>query len=169
MKNDLQCRGQPMARIVPTPSQLGDCREAVAIWLWQPPLSTGPGPESGIYAMIDGYDIGPKFLAHITENHNRVIGFMVENLQARIANISDLHKCKAVLSKLHRLGIAYGNPSLRRGSFLVDDSLGRAYLHGFASSYVTTDQGVLDKELASIEDILKQPIGTSGAPFCGKL
>jgi hypothetical protein len=61
-------------------------------------LSVGLGPESEIYSIVHGHDIGPKFLAHITENHDRLIGFMVERLQARIAAVSDLRKCKAVLT-----------------------------------------------------------------------
>ncbi|KAI1410439.1 hypothetical protein F5Y13DRAFT_202229 [Hypoxylon sp. FL1857] len=167
MEGELQCRNQLVARVVSPPSQLGDYRAAIAFWLWQPPLSEGLGPESSIYAMIEGYDIGPKFLAHITENRTRIIGFMVEGLQARIAGVSDIDKCKAVLSKLHCLGIAYGN--LRRDSFLVDDSLGRAYLHDFANSYMTTDLGVLGCELAGVEDILKQPSGASLALYRWKL
>lgn len=158
--DELQCYNQLAARIVPTPGQLGDCRAAIAFWLWQPPLSVGLGPESEMYAVIHGHDIGPKFLAHITENHNRIIGFVVERLQARIAAVSDLGKCKAVLTKLHGLGIAHGG--LTRQSFLVDDGLDRAYLHNFAASYPTTDQGVLEAELASLEDILRQTVETSG-------
>lgn len=153
--DELQFYGQLAAMAVPTPSQLGDCRTAICFWLWQPPLSVGLGPESNIYGIIHGHDIGPKFLAHITENHDRIIGFMVERLQARIATISDLGKCKAVVAKLHSLGFAYGN--LVRRSFLVVDNLDRAYLHNFATSYRTTDQGVLEAELASLEDILQQP------------
>ncbi|OTA95548.1 hypothetical protein M434DRAFT_28663 [Hypoxylon sp. CO27-5] len=156
-----------MAKIVRTPSHLGNCSVAIAFWLWQPLLSSGLGPESATYAMIDGHEIGPKFLAHITENRKRVIGFMVESLQAYMASISNLDKCVAVLSKLQRLGIAHGN--LTRDSFLVVDSRGRAYLHGFQISYTTRDQGVLEKELASVENILKQSEETLRAPFREKL
>lgn len=159
-EDELQCYDQLAARIIPTPPQLGKFRAAIAFWLWQPPLSVGLGPESEIYEMIHDHDIGPKFLAHITENGDRIIGFVVERLEARIATASDLGKCSAVLAKLHGLGIAYGG--LTRQSFLVDDSIDRAYLHSFASSYRTTDQRVLDEELRSLENILQQPVTTSG-------
>jgi len=155
LDDELQLSGQLAGIPVPTPSHIGDCSRAICLWQWQPPRSVGVGPESNIYSIVHGHDIGPKFLAHITENHDRIIGFMVERLQARIATISDLGKCKAVLAKLHSLGIAYGN--LFRQAFLVVDNLNRAYLHNFSTSYRTTDRGVLEAELASLEDILQQP------------
>jgi len=157
-ERELQCYGQLLARIVPTPRHIGSCPTAIAFWLWQP-LSAGLGPESETYGLIHDRDIGPRFLAHITENRTRVIGFMVQRLEARVADASDLGRCSAVLTKLHSLGIAHG--SLTRQAFLVDDRLGQAYLHCFASSYRTTDKHVLDAELSSLEHILRQPLAAS--------
>ncbi|KAG7110304.1 hypothetical protein HYQ45_010758 [Verticillium longisporum] len=105
-----------------------------------------------MYAAIEGHDIAPKFLAHITENRGRVIGHMLERLKARLATIHDMGKCQAVLARLHGLGITHGG--LSRHSFLIDDERGRAYLHGFFNSYHTTDQGVLQAEFHSLGGIL---------------
>ncbi|KAL9111205.1 MAG: hypothetical protein Q9227_004282 [Pyrenula ochraceoflavens] len=159
-EDELQCYGHLGARIVRTPSHLGDCRTAIAFRLWQPSMSRDLGPEIEMYAVIHGHEIGPKFLAHITENQGRLIGFMVENLEARLAATSDLEKCSAVLKKLHNLGIAHGNLSLE--SFLIDDRLDRAYLHGFTCSYPTKDQGVLDAEIVSLEHMLRHSDTTAG-------
>jgi hypothetical protein len=31
-----------------------------------------------IYSLIHNHDIGPRLLAHVTENNDRVIGYMVD-------------------------------------------------------------------------------------------
>jgi hypothetical protein len=70
-----------------------------------------------MYSLIDGQGIAPKFFAHVTENRNRVIGYIVEIVKARRATIADLPSCRDVSSKLHNLGIAHG--SLHDIDFLV--------------------------------------------------
>lgn len=76
----------------------------------------------------------------------------------RLATSDDLDLCKATLSKLHSLGIAYG--LLRPESLLVvDDVPGselpkRVLLNGLAGAYFTGDQALMDAEMAKLEAML---------------
>ncbi|KAB8277879.1 hypothetical protein BDV30DRAFT_204453 [Aspergillus minisclerotigenes] len=46
--------------------------------------------ETTAYQWINGHDIGPRFLGHLTE-HGRVIGFLMEGItNARHAGLQDL-------------------------------------------------------------------------------
>jgi hypothetical protein len=124
--------------------------------------------ETEIYALIDGRDVAPKFLAHITENSggsDRVIGFMVEKVTgARPATIGDLPACKEVLARLHALGVAHG--PLGTGDFLIvtDDDIGqggtvrrtRALLQSFGGAYKTFDQSIFDAEIENLEPVFRQ-------------
>jgi hypothetical protein len=108
--------------------------------------------ETRVYSQIEGYGIGPRCLAHVTENGERVCGYMLESLPARGATIDDLEACQAVLAKLHGLKIVYGNLSSQ--SFLVLDD--RVLLHGFGGSFLTDNESPLESEMASVEDILRR-------------
>ena len=57
--------------------------------------------ETTVYQWIDGHNIGPRFLGHLTEDA-RVIGFLMERIQ-------DLEPCQQTLSRLHCLGIRHGD------------------------------------------------------------
>jgi tRNA A-37 threonylcarbamoyl transferase component Bud32 len=119
---------------------------------WYPDSIFGAIQETLIYSRIEGHGIGPKFLAHITENSERVYGYMLESLPARHATMDDLQACKAVLAKLHGLKIVHG--ALSSLSFLMVD--GRALLHRFGGSFSTDDQSVFDMEMASVGDVLQR-------------
>jgi hypothetical protein len=88
-----------------------------------------------VYSQIEAHGIGPKFLAHITENEERVYGYMLESVTARHATIDDLQACKAVLAKLHSLEIVYGCLSLQSFLILEND---QALLHCFGGSQPIT-------------------------------
>ncbi|KAJ5207512.1 hypothetical protein N7491_001859 [Penicillium cf. griseofulvum] len=86
--------------------------------------------ETTAYEWIEGYDIGPRFLGHLTED-GRVIGFLMERIRdARHAGPQDLESCREVLSRLHCLGIHHGDTN--RFNFLIRDS--QAVLIDFDSS-----------------------------------
>ena len=108
---------------------------------------------TNMFARVDGHDIGPKFLAHVTENHDRVIGYMVERLHGRHATLANLASCRAVLSKLHRLGLLHG--ALRAESFIIADD-GHAVLHDFGSCYEPDDPSLLVTEMAGLEEAFGQ-------------
>jgi len=128
-----------------------DADEVLVTTEWYPGSIFGAIQETLIYSQIEGLGIGPRFLAHITENRERVYGYMLESLPARHVTIDDLQACKAVLAKLHGLKIVHG--ALSSQSFLIVD--GRALLHNFAGSFSTDNQSLFDREITSVEDILR--------------
>lgn len=119
---------------------------------WYPETLYGPIRETEIYGLIQGKGIAPNFVAHFTENHKRVIGYLTEYIPGRHATIEDLDICRQVLLKLHELGIAHGSLSYR--CFLIHEN--RALLHGFGGSKRTNDRAVLKAEMDSLEDILQR-------------
>ncbi|KAN0089699.1 hypothetical protein V8E51_019959 [Hyaloscypha variabilis] len=110
--------------------------------------------ESHTYSLIQDTSIAPKFLAHLTECHDRVIGYVLEATPGRPVRLSDLDACREVLQKLHSLGIAHG--SLTPDAFLIRHDSPVAQMQFFYSSYETTDRAVLDKEMSSLETVLQQ-------------
>jgi hypothetical protein len=118
---------------------------------WYPYEIYGPVRETKIYAIIQEHNIGPRFLAHVTENGDRVIGYMVEHVPARRATSEDLELCQKVLSSLHMLGILHGN--LSPAAFLIHN--GRALLHGFSFAHQTQDRDILNVEMESLERVLQ--------------
>jgi hypothetical protein len=65
--------------------------------------------ESYTYSLIQDSAIAPKFLAHLTECHGRVIGYVLEAISVRPARLRDLGAYREVLQRLHSLGIAHGS------------------------------------------------------------
>lgn len=114
--------------------------------------------ETLVYSWIEGHDIGPKFLGHITEE-GRVIGFLLAKVEGRHAGINDLHHCRAAVSSLHRLGICHGD--LNRHNFLVSSS--RAYLVDFEAARRTDDQQILDGELHDLGEQLRSKSRKGGS------
>ena len=160
MTTDIQCMNRVSAVVFPTPASIAAVAQGpdvVGVWAWPPGHAHGITDETHIYSIIQARDPGmaPRFLAHITDNGTRVIGFLLERIaDAREAGLGDLEKCRNALSRLHALGIAYGGP-LKRHSFLVrgDDAV---LLQGFGGSFETTDQEVLGRELEGLGQVLAQ-------------
>jgi hypothetical protein len=146
--HSLHCAGELHAAVYP--GHLG-AEKIVAVWEWFPDDVYPIDISAEIYSRITGHDIGPRFVAHITENNNRVCGYMTEYSEARHADIGDLAACKEVLSRLHSLSISYG--TLHQWSFLVTKD--RVLLHCFANACITDDRSVLDAEIASLEQALQ--------------
>ena len=151
----LQLRGHFPSAIFPGPKSLGGSKVAA---FWNLNLNGehnhGLLCESYIYSLIQDISVAPKFLAHLTDNHKHIIGYVLELVPARNANVHDLHLCKEALQKLHNLGIAHGH--LTADTFLVHRETLSVQLQSFFSSYKTTDQDILDKEMSSVENILQQ-------------
>ncbi|KAL2846166.1 hypothetical protein BJY01DRAFT_234666 [Aspergillus pseudoustus] len=83
--------------------------------------------ETTAYERIEGHDIGPRILGHLTEGE-RVIGFLMERItNACHANQNDLASCQQSLERLHNLGVNHGDTNrfnfLSRGSkgFLINE------------------------------------------------
>ncbi|WEW59163.1 hypothetical protein PRK78_004632 [Emydomyces testavorans] len=147
---ELQCHGQLNSTIHQT-SPLHP-NGVIANLDWSPEDIYGISRETEIYSRVEGHNIGPRFLAHITENQERVIGYVVERVPGRHATVDDLEPCRQVLSKLHALGIVHG--SLSPGSFIMADD-GRVVLHGFGGSYLADDEAAFTKEMSALEDVLR--------------
>ncbi|KAM0335462.1 hypothetical protein ACHAQA_000510 [Verticillium albo-atrum] len=157
---DIQCMNDISALIVPTPPSIsaavqGLGPDVVGSWAWQPGHAHGIADASHAHSIIQARDpsLTPRLLAHITDNGTRVIGHLFERIVgAREAGTADLAKCRDTLRRLHALGIAYG--TLRRHSFLVVGEEVR--LQGLGGSFETTDEGVLGRELETLEQVLAQ-------------
>ncbi|GAW19635.1 hypothetical protein ANO14919_091240 [Xylariales sp. No.14919] len=156
---DIQCMNHISAVVFPAPAAFAATAlgpEVIGVWAWQPGNAHGIAGESDVYSAIQARDprLAPRFLAHITDNKTRIIGFLLERVAgAREAEPADLDKCRATLSRLHALGIAYGRP--RRHSFLVRGD-GTVLLQGFGGSFRTTDKEILDRELEGLEQVLAE-------------
>ena len=73
--------------------------------------------ETRAYRDLDGQDITPKFLGHLTENR-RTMGMLIEYLNDfRMASKQDLAPCTATLTHLHGLGYIHGD--INRHNFLI--------------------------------------------------
>ncbi|OIW34243.1 hypothetical protein CONLIGDRAFT_566105 [Coniochaeta ligniaria NRRL 30616] len=160
MVTDIQCMNHVSAVVLPIPASIATATlgpEVIGVWTWQPGHAHGIAAESHTYSVIQARDPGlaPRFLAHVTDNGTRVIGFLLERVSdAREAGLADLEKCRDTLRRLHALGIAKGGP-LRRHSFLVRGD-GAVLLQGFGGSFETTDREVLGLELEGLEHVLVQ-------------
>ncbi|EEH38513.2 hypothetical protein PAAG_08240 [Paracoccidioides lutzii Pb01] len=94
---------------------------------WSPEDIYSVSKDTEIYSLIEGHNIGPAFLAHITENGDSVIGYAVERIPGRRATIV----------------------------FLVADD-GHVVQHDFSESFLTGDDVAHAKYMDSLVDILWQ-------------
>lgn len=114
--------------------------------------------ETTAYQWIDGHDIGPRFLGHLTED-GRVIGFLMERIiNARHAGPQDLELCQQTLSRLHCFGVQHGD--INRFNFLIRNS--KAILIDFDSARKCDNQDALLKEFESLPGHLQDPSNTGG-------
>ncbi|KAK4155068.1 hypothetical protein C8A00DRAFT_32153 [Chaetomidium leptoderma] len=94
----------------------------------------------------------------------RAFGFMVEYMPGcRVAEAQDLEACKAVLGKLHRLGIVLG--FLDPASFLVvdkEDGQKKVFLQGFAPAATTDNQEEMDAEMRKLEAMFTKAVSEKG-------
>ena len=106
--------------------------------------------ETRAYSWIDGHDIGPRFLGHITE-HGRVIGFLMEGVSNAVhAGPQDLELCQQTLARLHDLGIRHGD--VNRFNFLIQDN--RAVLIDFDTAHRCDNQDALREESDRLAEYL---------------
>lgn len=107
--------------------------------------------DTAAYRLIEGYDIGPRFLGHLTED-GRVIGFVMERIaNARHAGPQDLDICQQTLARLHALGIRHGD--VNRFNFLIRG--GKAILFDFDTARKCDDPKLLAEELRNLQEALE--------------
>lgn len=114
--------------------------------------------ETNAYKWIEGRNIGPKFLGHLTE-HGRVIEFAMSKVEeARYATRDDLSVCRQALRRLHALGIKHGDTNKHNvlirphGVTMID--------FDFAEQNVT--EAELNEELDGLEQQLVDTSGKGG-------
>jgi predicted Ser/Thr protein kinase len=114
--------------------------------------------ETSAYQWIQNHQIGPQFLAHLTEE-GRVIGFAMERIiNCRHARPDDLALCQQALSKLHRLSIKHGD--INKHNFLIHDD--RATLIDFDAALRCDNAKVLEEEFRGLEKELSDTSGRGG-------
>ncbi|KAK2606748.1 hypothetical protein N8I77_005479 [Diaporthe amygdali] len=154
---DLQCMDYVSASIATAPAEvMTDADEVVRVTDWLPGHWVGIENDARAHEIIRAQDPGlaPRFLAHVTENHSRVIGFLLERVpDAREAGTADIDECRSALARLHALGIVKGQ--LSRHSFLVRSD-GSVMVQGpFASlSKDDSTDEVMKTEMESLGTVL---------------
>ncbi|KAI5195582.1 alpha-galactosidase A precursor [Aureobasidium subglaciale] len=114
--------------------------------------------ETQAYQWIKDLNVGPKFLAHLTEE-GRVIGFAMEHIQdARHAEPIDITLRQQALQRLHGSGIKHGD--VNKHNILIRDD--RATLIDFDNAARNQEASVLDAELNSLEAVLADQSGRGG-------
>jgi predicted Ser/Thr protein kinase len=122
----------------------------VARFEWELPRLS---QETLIYKSLEDRGLAPRFIGHVHE-HGRVIGFMLEKLDGREANIKDLSSCQSALQRLHDIGILHGDAN--RYNFIIQDDKARLIdfeksqlCHG-STAYMQTEMDSLCDQL--VED-----------------
>lgn len=114
--------------------------------------------ETTAYEWIEGQQVGPAFLGHLTEE-GRVIGFLMAQIaNCRHATPEDFPLCHSVLSKLHKLGIKHGD--INKHNFLIHD--GKATLIDFDNASRPASNDELEVESHELPDQLRDTSGRGG-------
>ncbi|EEP75720.1 predicted protein [Uncinocarpus reesii 1704] len=106
--------------------------------------------ESDIYRIIQGKGLARRFLAYITEDRSRVIGFIVMDVsddQDGWAEImpQDIRAQQRVLRELHGFGIALGTVSQHYTFLELKD--GRSLIENFRASTQNASKRTMSREL----------------------
>lgn len=114
---------------------------------WEIPLLER---ETQAYEWIKNTDIGPSFLAHLTEE-GRTIGFVMQHIAyAHHAEPEEISFCQEALKRLHKLGIQHGD--VNKYNILIHNE--SATLIDFDCATQCQDPGLLAAELLSLESKL---------------
>jgi hypothetical protein len=70
------------------------------------------------YRIIDGRNIGPQFLGHLTEN-GRVMGFLLQYIpDSRHGTVAEFGVCVAILRRLHEFKVLSGDTNRNNFCFV---------------------------------------------------
>jgi predicted Ser/Thr protein kinase len=114
--------------------------------------------ETRIYQLLQPLGITPTFFGHIYEA-GRVIGVLLEKVEGRPANLGDLEICKAALQRLHDQRILHGD--CNRYNFIITPDE-KVTLIDFDNAKVDADAEMMEKEMASLEEQLREETGRGG-------
>ncbi len=112
--------------------------------------------ETTAYGWLHGRCIGPQFLGHVTEA-GRVMGFLIEHVPGRTAEVEDLDKCQRALKRLHALRLKHGDAN--KYNFLIRDGKEEAVLVDFEATVRCQDE---DELLREFEGLRGKPEETDG-------
>jgi hypothetical protein len=107
--------------------------------------------ETLAYRIIDGQNIGPQFLGHLTEN-GRVMGVLLEYIPKRPASITDLGACLNALQKLHTLDILLNDTN--KFNFLAKDDSPEVLVCDFENCILGVDLDKFKAEIDGLENSL---------------
>ncbi|KAK5997053.1 hypothetical protein PT974_02404 [Cladobotryum mycophilum] len=114
--------------------------------------------ETVAYSWIEGHNIGPDFLGHLTEQ-GRIIGFIMSRVaDGHHAESHDLSLCHQALSRLHQLGIKHGD--INKYNFLIHQR--KVTLIDFDNASRTASAQELEGELGDLQDQLMETSGRGG-------
>jgi hypothetical protein len=135
----LQLRGHMPSGVFETDKAME--KAVVALWNYdlEGSYSGALANESYIYSLLQGQTIAPQFLGHLTENNSRTIGYVLESVEARQAEMMDFEGCREALQQLHNLGIVHGG--INRESFLIKND-SKALLQNLFNSFRSSDQAI---------------------------
>jgi len=105
--------------------------------------------ETRSYRELEGLGVGPKFLAHLSEN-GRPMGILIEYLEGRPPTKNDFDSCSRALRRLHSRGWAHRD--INRDNFIVIGSDSR--LVDFEESGPATEQ----ERFAEMEELYQELI-----------
>ena len=105
--------------------------------------------ETRSYRELDGLGLGPKFLAHLSEN-GRPMGMLIEYLDGQRPTKDDFDACSRALRHLHSRGWAHRD--INRDNFIVLGS--EARLVDFEESGPATEQ----ERFAEMEELYQELI-----------
>jgi hypothetical protein len=115
--------------------------------------------ETAEYQIIQGENIGPAFLGHVSEA-GRTIGFLIERIEnARHATIDDHVACAKALEKV------YGD--VNKHSFLIGEVDGSAMLIGSDGLRLSDGVEELRREMKSPVGELNDTSGKGGCMVLG--
>ncbi|KAF7554584.1 hypothetical protein G7Z17_g2775 [Cylindrodendrum hubeiense] len=148
---NLQRLGQLYSGVFACPGEIGITR-AIGIWDFHPEGNDdlAIAQESHTYSLLPpGQAIAPQFIGHITDNGERVIGYMVESAAVREASIGDAELCRKVLAFLIR----------------EDGPVEYAQIQHFHTAYATEQEGIFEEEMDMVEEVLQQESVTAQPPL----
>ncbi|KAJ5979171.1 hypothetical protein N7501_002513 [Penicillium viridicatum] len=123
----------------------------VARFEWELPRLS---QETLVYKRLENTGLAPRFIGHVHE-HGRVIGFILEKLEGREANIEDLSSCQSALQRLHDIGILHGD--VNKYNFIVQDDAVR--LIDFEKSQLYDGAAYMQAEMDCLCDQLVENTG----------
>ncbi|AEO60075.1 hypothetical protein MYCTH_95811 [Thermothelomyces thermophilus ATCC 42464] len=114
------------------------------------------------YHRLAESDVAPKLIGYVfEESPDRVVGFLVESVEGRVANVADFEECSKALEKLHNL-VVHGD--LCRYNIIITTN-GPKFIDFEHSTPITeAENGLVDDEKQSLAEKLVDESG-AGRPW----